>query len=161
MASGSKSSGKQSSINSQRANHRLICYCNDVAVLRTAKNGVNAGKKFYGCPNWPVAGACKFFEWLMDDGVVNRPQLFDDYQLKILEKDTEIAELEMKNKMLEEKVKRLQIKKENVEEENQEMKNELCHMRFELMNCSRTEKNLSMILIFSWLMFAVLALLLR
>lgn len=97
----------------------------------------------------------------MDDGVVNRPQLFDDYQLKILEKDTEIAELEMKNKMLEEKVKRLQIKKENVEEENQEMKNELCHMRIELMNCSRTEKNLSMILIFSWLMFAVLALLLR
>lgn len=81
--------------------------------------------------------------------------------MKILEKDIEIAELEFKNRLLEEKWKKLQLKKDSVEEELLEIKNELCHTRIELMNCGRSEKNLSMMLVFSWLMFAVLDLLLR
>lgn len=87
--------------------------------------------------------------------------LFDDFHIKILEKDTEIAELEFKNQILEEKLKRIQTKKECVEEELQEIKNELCHTRIELLNCGRSEKNLAMMLLFSWIMFGVLALLMR
>lgn len=97
----------------------------------------------------------------MDDSFSKRVPMYDDFNLKILEKDTEIAELELKNQVLEVKLKKVQTKKENVEEELQELKNELCHTRIELLNCGRSEKNLAMTLLFSWIMFGVLALLMR
>jgi len=32
-----------------------ICRCGDVAVIRTARTTRNAGKKFWGCPNFKVS----------------------------------------------------------------------------------------------------------
>jgi len=32
-----------------------ICQCGEVAVLRTARTSRNAGKKFWGCPNFKVS----------------------------------------------------------------------------------------------------------
>ncbi|XP_056691356.1 uncharacterized protein [Spinacia oleracea] len=160
MASSSKLP-QNSSIGTGGSTRNLICYCNEVAVIRTTKNGVNAGKKFFGCPNWPGPSACKFFEWVMEECCIKRVPIYNDLEVKILEKDIEIDELEMKNRNLEEKIKKLHMKKESAEEELQEIKNELCHTRIELMNCARSEKILSTMLVFSWLMFAALALLLR
>ena len=86
---------------------------------------------------------------------------YNEFQLQVLELNTQIAELEMKNSIIENKVRKLQIKRDSLEEENQELKNDLTHMRMELMNCSRNEKNVSMVMVFSWLMFAVVVMLLR
>ncbi|KNA10066.1 hypothetical protein SOVF_147790 [Spinacia oleracea] len=56
MASSSKNPQNSSTTNGG-SRRRIFCYCNDVAVIRTAKNGVNAGKHFFGCPNWPGSSA--------------------------------------------------------------------------------------------------------
>jgi len=32
-----------------------ICQCGDVVVIRTARTTRNAGKKFWGCPNFKVS----------------------------------------------------------------------------------------------------------
>ncbi|KAL2906662.1 DNA topoisomerase 3-alpha [Bienertia sinuspersici] len=34
---------------------KVKCQCGGDAILRTVKNGPNAGLKFYGCPLWPVS----------------------------------------------------------------------------------------------------------
>lgn len=33
----------------------LKCKCGTDAVVRTVKNGLNSGMKFYGCHSWPVS----------------------------------------------------------------------------------------------------------
>ncbi|CAO2830893.1 unnamed protein product [Amaranthus hypochondriacus] len=38
------------------------CYHKLEAKLKTLRKGLNAGEKFYTCPNWPN-GDCSFFEW--------------------------------------------------------------------------------------------------
>ncbi|KAL2907066.1 DNA topoisomerase 3-alpha [Bienertia sinuspersici] len=48
---GSNTSG--SSSNSKRAS-KVKCKCGNDDIMRTIKNGVNVGSKFYGCPLWPV-----------------------------------------------------------------------------------------------------------
>ncbi|KAL2921051.1 Protein ZGRF1 [Bienertia sinuspersici] len=53
--------------------------------------GPTLGRRFYGCPNWPN-NSCGFFRW--DDEV-------DDIQ---------IAELQMRNEMVEEEYKKLKKK---------------------------------------------------
>ncbi|KAL2940172.1 DNA topoisomerase 3-alpha [Bienertia sinuspersici] len=32
----------------------MKCNCGNDAVIRTVRNGPNAGSKFFGCPLWPV-----------------------------------------------------------------------------------------------------------
>lgn len=63
--------------------------------------------------------------------------------------------MEYEKKLLEEKIRKLQIKKENLEEDAHEMKNELCEMRIELMKSSRNERNCTMALYLSWVIFAL------
>lgn len=65
----------------------------------------------------------------------------------MLEKDTIIAAIELKNK--DEKMKELEIKNENLEEDKKGKKTKMSEMYIEKMKCSRNEKNLSIALIFS------------
>ncbi|QCD98368.1 hypothetical protein DEO72_LG11g3254 [Vigna unguiculata] len=52
---------------------RPMCYCGEVAVLRVAKTIRNAGKEFWGCPNFKRSGGndvfkgCNYFKWLNED----------------------------------------------------------------------------------------------
>ncbi|KAL2892769.1 DNA topoisomerase 3-alpha [Bienertia sinuspersici] len=42
-----------SSSNSKRVS-TVKCKCGNDAVMKTVKNGVNVGSKFYGCPLWSI-----------------------------------------------------------------------------------------------------------
>uniref|UniRef100_A0A803MTH6 GRF-type domain-containing protein n=1 Tax=Chenopodium quinoa TaxID=63459 RepID=A0A803MTH6_CHEQI len=90
------------------------CSCGLDAVVRIVKKGHNIGSRFYGCP-----------KWLWVDCTNG-----DDLRLEIFERDTTIAELEMLNKFLEEKLKKMQGQWENMEVV-QQLKEELCDMRTE------------------------------
>ncbi|KAL2923528.1 DNA topoisomerase 3-alpha [Bienertia sinuspersici] len=35
--------------------NRVKCNCGNDAVIRTVRNGPNAGSRFYVCPLWPVS----------------------------------------------------------------------------------------------------------
>ncbi|KAL2894917.1 DNA topoisomerase 3-alpha [Bienertia sinuspersici] len=41
--------------------NRVKCSCDNDAVIRTVRNGPNAGSKFYGCPLWPDT-KCEMFK---------------------------------------------------------------------------------------------------
>ncbi|CAO2813102.1 unnamed protein product [Amaranthus hypochondriacus] len=133
----------------------LKCKCGTDAVVRTVKNGPNSGMKFYGCHSWPDAD-CGFFKWI--GGVRD---IGDELRFQLLEKETTIAELKMQKQMVEEKVKKLQLKKENMEEDLQELKAEVSQMRIELMKSSRNEKNFSLALMLSWVLFGIIVLYLK
>ncbi|KAL2940032.1 Protein ZGRF1, partial [Bienertia sinuspersici] len=71
---------------------QLLCYHNDIAPIRVVKHdGPTRGKRFYGCSHWPI----------------NESDEVRELQFKLFEKDTEIAELELENSLLQEKVKEL------------------------------------------------------
>ncbi|KAL2943500.1 DNA topoisomerase 3 [Bienertia sinuspersici] len=78
----------------------MQCYHNVVALLKVVKfNGPIIGKRFYGCAYWPRT--YEFFKWA--DEVDDAREL----QYKLLERDTEIVELEMEKESLEGKMKLL------------------------------------------------------
>ncbi|KAL2898967.1 Endonuclease 8-like 3 [Bienertia sinuspersici] len=122
------------------------CNFGKEALIRTVKNGPNLGMKFYGCPLWPDKH-CEFFRW------VNEHTDMEENQLKLLEKDTVICELEVELKNRDEKTKKLKSKKAKLEEDLKHMKNELSEMRIEILKCSRNEKNMYMAFLFSWIFF--------
>ncbi|XP_021767562.1 uncharacterized protein LOC110731963 [Chenopodium quinoa] len=141
--SGSSSSSRGGSIG------RIKCNCGRDAVVRLVKTGPNVGLKFHGCPLWPDTD-CGFFKWI--GGVRDE---VDDLWFQLFEKETTIAELEIHKKMLEDKVKRVQLKKENLEEDLQELKGETSQLRIELMKSARNERNFSLALILSWVLFGI------
>ncbi|KAL2926861.1 DNA topoisomerase 3-alpha [Bienertia sinuspersici] len=127
-------------------NSNFRCNCGKEALIRTVKNGPNLGMKFYGCPLWPDKH-CEFFRW------VNEHTDMEENQLKSLEKDTIICELEVELKNRDEKTKKLQTKKAKLEEDMKHMKNESSEMRIEILKCSRNEKYMYITLLFSWIFF--------
>uniref|UniRef100_A0A803LVE6 GRF-type domain-containing protein n=1 Tax=Chenopodium quinoa TaxID=63459 RepID=A0A803LVE6_CHEQI len=127
---------------------RIKSSCGRDAVVRSVKNGPNVGLKFHGCPLWPDT-CCGFFKWI---GVRDE---VDDLRFQLFEKETTITELEMHKQMLEDKVKRVQLKKENLEEDVQELKGEVSQMRIELMKSARNERNFSLALVLSWVLFGI------
>uniref|UniRef100_A0A803LXR8 GRF-type domain-containing protein n=1 Tax=Chenopodium quinoa TaxID=63459 RepID=A0A803LXR8_CHEQI len=137
-----------SSTNKRVVNAKIRCDCGREALIKTVRNGPNMGMKFYGCPLWPDT-QCEFFKW------VNEHTDLEEQQMKLLEKDTIILEIEVEQKIRDEKIKKLQLKKGNLEEELKDMKNEVFQMKSEIMDCSRNEKNLYMALFISWLLFVV------
>lgn len=48
--------------NREGENDTLVCDCGLPGILLTCKNGANAGRTFYKCPN-PQGNQCDFFEW--------------------------------------------------------------------------------------------------
>uniref|UniRef100_A0A803LIJ8 GRF-type domain-containing protein n=1 Tax=Chenopodium quinoa TaxID=63459 RepID=A0A803LIJ8_CHEQI len=133
----------------------LKCKCGTNAVVRTVKNGPSCGIKFYGCHSWPDAN-CGFFKWY---GGVR--EIGNELRFQLFEKETTIAELEMQKQIVEEKVKKLQLKKENMDENLQELKGEVSQMRIELMKSSRNEKNFSLALMLSWVLFGIILMYLK
>ncbi|XP_010687375.1 uncharacterized protein LOC104901482 [Beta vulgaris subsp. vulgaris] len=125
------------------------CSCARELVLRTAKRGANVGQKFYGCPLWPDT-KCDFFKWYNEQG-----SEVDDLRFQIFEKETTLTEMEYEKSLMAEKIKKLQLKKDNLEEDMQEMKFELSQLRIEVLKMSRNEKNLTLALFVSWLVFAI------
>ncbi|XP_021739633.1 uncharacterized protein LOC110706030 isoform X2 [Chenopodium quinoa] len=99
---------------------------------------------------------CGFFKWI---GGVR--EIGDELRFQLFEKETTIAELEMQKQIVEEKVKKLQLKKENMEEDLQELKAEVSQMRIELMKSSRNEKNFSLALMLSWVLFGIIVMYLK
>uniref|UniRef100_A0A803MKG3 GRF-type domain-containing protein n=1 Tax=Chenopodium quinoa TaxID=63459 RepID=A0A803MKG3_CHEQI len=106
---------------------KLKCKCGVEAVIRRVRNGDNVGKKFYGCPNWPV-----------------------------FEKDTQVAEKEIEIDFMKEQLKKIEKNLDIKEDELNDTKMELCHTRIELMKAARNEKNFSIALFVSWIFFAFL-----
>uniref|UniRef100_A0A803N2X8 Uncharacterized protein n=1 Tax=Chenopodium quinoa TaxID=63459 RepID=A0A803N2X8_CHEQI len=117
---GGRVSSRSSSNSHGGLYNKTKCSCGLDAIVQTVKKGQNIVSRFYGCPKWPI-----------------------------FERDTTIAELEMRNKFLEDKLKIMQGQREKMEAVHQ-MKEELSEMRTELIKCSRNENNLFMALLFSW-----------
>lgn len=92
---------------------------------------------------------CDFFKW------VNEQAEMEDYEVKLLEKETIIGELQVEQKIAHEKIKKLQLKKGKLEEDIIGLKNEIVVMKIDLMKCGRNEKTLYLALLFSWLLFGV------
>ncbi|GLU06165.1 hypothetical protein SLE2022_232190 [Rubroshorea leprosula] len=46
------------------------CNCGLTPVLRTALTFQNMGKRFWGCPNFLIGKACKFFHFIPGDEVI-------------------------------------------------------------------------------------------
>uniref|UniRef100_A0A803NBA8 GRF-type domain-containing protein n=1 Tax=Chenopodium quinoa TaxID=63459 RepID=A0A803NBA8_CHEQI len=137
-----------SSTSKRGGSSKIRCDCGREALIKTVRNGPNLGMKFYGCPLWPDT-QCEFFKW------VNEQIDMEEQQMKLLEKDTLLLEMEVEQKIRDEKIKKLQLKKQNLEEELKDMKNEVFQMKSEIMNRSRNERNLYMALFVSWIVFVV------
>uniref|UniRef100_A0A803MGB0 GRF-type domain-containing protein n=1 Tax=Chenopodium quinoa TaxID=63459 RepID=A0A803MGB0_CHEQI len=81
------------SSNSRRDTHpKIRCKCEKDVVVRIVIQGPNLGCNIYGCPLWPDTH-CDLFKWFNDNNEV------EDCQMKMLEKDTIILELEYEQKI--------------------------------------------------------------
>ncbi|KAL2937055.1 Lymphoid-restricted membrane protein [Bienertia sinuspersici] len=113
---------------------QVLCYHDEVAPFRVVRfNGPTAGKRFYGCSYWPV----------------NEVNEIRDLQYKCSEKDTEIADLEVNNNMLEEKVKRQKEIISKQEDQIQELAIENTEMREGLLS-AKSDRTLALALVVSW-----------
>ncbi|KAL2943084.1 DNA topoisomerase 3-alpha, partial [Bienertia sinuspersici] len=131
------SMGSGSSVDSRGSRHQFRCHCNKVAPSRMVKvRGPNHGRHFYGCinypetcPNFECRDHCGFMRW--EDEVTD----FQDLQLRVLEKDTIISELEYEKEELHQIVKKLKGRKDIVlEDEMKELKFEVERLRTEMTN---------------------------
>ncbi|KAL2925551.1 Upstream stimulatory factor 1, partial [Bienertia sinuspersici] len=105
MASQQSMNSNSSSMSKSRSKSssmpQLLCYHNDIAPIRVIKHD--------GCSHWPgfnnivkiCQRTCGFFKWVDEFDEVR------ELQFKLFEKDTEIAELELENSLLQQKVKEL------------------------------------------------------
>ncbi|KAL2894778.1 DNA topoisomerase 3-alpha [Bienertia sinuspersici] len=146
------STGSGGSGSSRSKNERqVLCYHDEVAPLRVVRfNGPTAGKRFYGCSYWPKT--CGFFKW------ADQVNEIRDLQYKCFEKDTEIANLEMNNNMLEEKVKKQKEIISKQEDQIQQLAIESTEMREGLLS-AKSDRTLALALVVSWIFFALVFLL--
>ncbi|KAL2905841.1 DNA topoisomerase 3-alpha [Bienertia sinuspersici] len=120
------STGSGSSSNSSRRllQHRVKCNCGNDVVIRTVKNGPNVGSKFYGCPLWPDT-KCEMFN----------------------KKNTTIAEMEVVQKLKDDKIKKLQKKKGSLEEELNGLKCEMSKLKVDMVKEKTIKANLQLALV--------------
>ncbi|KAL2936817.1 DNA topoisomerase 3-alpha [Bienertia sinuspersici] len=151
MASQQSMNSNSSSMSKSRSRSgsmpQLLCYHNDIAPIRVVKHdGPTRGKRFYGCSHWPRT--CGFFKWADESDEVR------ELQFKLFEKDTEIAELELENSLLQEKVK--ELKQTNLKNRDQleEILLENSVTR-EGMYTATADKKLYVFLLMSWVFFSV------
>ncbi|KAL2894758.1 DNA topoisomerase 3-alpha [Bienertia sinuspersici] len=137
----------QGSVNS--TNSKIRCSCGRIAVVRTVRNGSNGGTKFYGCPMWPNT-SCQLFVPIDDNNVV------EDLQLKLLERDTTIAELEMIQKFNEDKIKELEKEKKSLVDEVETLKTEMWQQKLSSIKQYTNQKNMSMALFIALIVVVVI-----
>ncbi|KAL2897390.1 DNA topoisomerase 3-alpha [Bienertia sinuspersici] len=146
MATSHESSGNSSrsrSMSDQQC--QVMCYHGEIAPLREVKyNGPTYGKKFYGCSYWPRT--CGYFKWADEVHEIR------DMQMRLLEKDTEIAELEMEKGFLEDKIKRLKEAKLKLDDVVEELSIENSEIR-EGLYAAKADKRVILGLALSWIFF--------
>ncbi|XP_021743216.1 uncharacterized protein LOC110709313 [Chenopodium quinoa] len=143
----SQSVGSGSTTNSARgANSRIRCSCGKYAAVRTVKNGPNMGMRFYGFPLWPDT-QCEMFNW------VTTSTDLEGLELKIMEKDTEICELEYEKKLKEDKIKKLQLKKDKYCDALAGMKTEMEELKTQIRKRRKNERRMYLMLLLSWIVF--------
>uniref|UniRef100_A0A803N9D7 Uncharacterized protein n=1 Tax=Chenopodium quinoa TaxID=63459 RepID=A0A803N9D7_CHEQI len=141
------SSSSTSSRNYGLVAPKMKCRCGLEAITRTVKNGENVGLKFHGCSRWLWAHV--------------NPKVVDDLRFQVFERDTQVAEKEMEIDFLKEELKKVEKKMGSKEDELDDTKTELCHTRIELMKATRNEKNFSIYLLVSWIVFAFMIVILK
>ncbi|KAL2940636.1 Protein CIP2A-like protein [Bienertia sinuspersici] len=145
------STGSGSSSNSSRRllQHRVKCNCGNDAVIRTVKNGPNVGSKFYGCPLWPDT-KCQMFKLIDGSNDV------EDLQVQLLEKNTTIAEMEVVQKLKDDKIKKLQKKKGSLEEEVNVLKCEMSKLKIDMVKEKTIKANLQLALVAVFVFFIIM-----
>ncbi|KAL2926819.1 Microtubule-associated protein ssm4, partial [Bienertia sinuspersici] len=102
------------------------CFHDEVAPLRTVKfHGLTRGKRFYGCPYWPL----------------NEVDEVKELQFMLFEKDTAISELQYEKECLEESVKKLKGKNSKLEDDVNELALENA-VKFESMESMKADMKL-------------------
>ncbi|KAL2921267.1 DNA topoisomerase 3-alpha [Bienertia sinuspersici] len=145
------STGSGSSSNSSRRllQHRVKCNCGNDAVIRTVKNGPNVGSKFYGCPLWPDT-KCEMFKLIDGSNDV------EDLQVQLLEKNTTIAEMEVVQKLKDDKIKKLQKKKGSLEEELNVLNCEISKLKVDMVKEKTIKANLQLALVIVFVFFIIM-----
>ncbi|KAL2930893.1 DNA topoisomerase 3-alpha [Bienertia sinuspersici] len=130
----------------------VLCFHQDLAPLRTVKvQGLTRGKRFYGCSHWP--NSCGFFKWADEEDRVQ------ELQFLLFERDTRIAELEILIEELENEVK-------NLKQANWKLEDDVAEMAIEnteqlaIISSATADKKLYNLLVASWVLFAIVLLLL-
>ncbi|KAL2943247.1 Protein CIP2A-like protein [Bienertia sinuspersici] len=145
------STGSGSSSNSSRRllQHRVKCNCGNDALIRTVKNGPNVGSKFYGCPLWPDT-KCEMFKLIDGSNDVK------DLEVQLLEKNTTIAEMEVVQKLKDDKIKKLQKKKGSLEEELNVLKCEMSKLKVDMVKEKTIKANLQLALVIVFVFFIIM-----
>ncbi|KAL2897554.1 Protein CIP2A-like protein [Bienertia sinuspersici] len=114
----------------------------------TVKNGPNVGSKFYGCPLWPDT-KCEMFKLIDGSNDV------EDLQVQLLEKNTTIAEMEVVQKLKDDKIKKLQ-KKGSLEEELNGLKCEMSKLKVDMVKEKTIKANLQLALVIVFVFFIIM-----
>ncbi|KAL2902191.1 DNA topoisomerase 3-alpha [Bienertia sinuspersici] len=146
MASSSESRSRRN------GNPHVLCFHQDLAPLRTVKvQGLTRGKHFYGCSRWP--NSCGFFKWEDEEDRVQ------ELQFLLFKRDTRIAKLEILIEELENEVNNLKETKWKLEDDVVELA--IDNTEQLAINSSATaDKKLYNLLVASWVLFAIVLLLL-
>ncbi|KAL2937815.1 Endonuclease 8-like 3 [Bienertia sinuspersici] len=105
----------------------------------TVKNGPNVGSKFYGCPLWPDT-KCEIFKLIDGNNDV------EGLQVQLLE-NTTIAEMEVVQKLKDDKIKKLQKKKGSLEGELNGLKCEMSKLKVDMVKENTVKANLQLALV--------------
>ncbi|KAL2904241.1 Protein CIP2A-like protein, partial [Bienertia sinuspersici] len=117
--------------------HRVKCNCGNDAVIRTVKNGPNDTK-------------CEMFKLI--DGSNDAK----DLQVQLLEKNTTIAEMEVVQKLKDDKIKKLQKKKGSLEEELNVLNCEIIKLKVDMVKEKTIKANLQLALVIVFVFFIII-----
>ncbi|KAL2894086.1 DNA topoisomerase 3-alpha, partial [Bienertia sinuspersici] len=130
----------------------VLCFHQDVAPLRTVKvQGPTRGKHFYGCSHWPNSSG--FFKLADEEDRVQ------ELQFLLLERDTRIVKLEILIEELENEVNNLKQAKWKLEDDVVEMAIENTE-QLAMISSATADKKLYNLSVASWVLFAIVLLLL-
>uniref|UniRef100_A0A803MZR1 Myb/SANT-like DNA-binding domain-containing protein n=1 Tax=Chenopodium quinoa TaxID=63459 RepID=A0A803MZR1_CHEQI len=90
---------------------------------------------------------CEMFNW------VTTSTDLEGLELKIMEKDTEICELEYEKKLKEDKIKKLQLKKDKYCDALAGMKTEMEELKTQIRKRRKNERRMYLMLLLSWIVF--------
>ncbi|KAL2898226.1 DNA topoisomerase 3-alpha [Bienertia sinuspersici] len=135
-------SGSPSNSSRRLLQNRVKCNCDNDAVIRTVRNGPNAGSKFYGCPLWPDT-KCEMFK------LINGTNVAEELQSQLLE-------MEVVQKFKDDKIKKLQSNKGSLEQELGEMRCEMNQVKIDIMKSNTDIVNLKLDLFAVCVLFIIM-----
>ena len=96
-----------------------------------------------------------FFRWVEDVRKINMSTEWEELQRKLLENEKIIPELEVENKILDEKVKKSKMKRDILEEPMQYMTNVLYQLCGSVCKYEIMKKYALVLFVMSWLIFVI------